>query len=171
MSDIPQVYVGTYAKYNSGNLNGEWLQLEDYASRDEFYEACAKLHSDEPDPEFMFQAYEGFPKAFYSESHLADELWDWLDLDESDRELLAVYIDWTNDDAATIRQARDAFMGTFKDEEDWAYDYIDGTGMLSAMPENLRNYFDYAAFARDAHLGGDVAFIEHAGETWVFDNH
>ena len=31
-----RVYVGTYAKYNGGSLEGKWLDLEDYADKDEF---------------------------------------------------------------------------------------------------------------------------------------
>lgn len=83
-----RIYVGTYGKYNAGNLTGKWLDLEDFADRDAFYEACKALHADEPDPEFMFQDFEGFPRAFYSESNVPAELFAWLELDEDDRELL-----------------------------------------------------------------------------------
>lgn len=53
-----RIYCGTYHKYNSGSLKGEWIDLTDFADKDEFYEYCAELHSDEDDPEFMFQNYE-----------------------------------------------------------------------------------------------------------------
>ena len=52
------VYVGTYGKYNNGSLFGAWLDLSDYADKEEFYEACRELHKDEEDAEFMFQDYE-----------------------------------------------------------------------------------------------------------------
>ena len=42
------------AKYNAGSIKGAWLDLEYYADRDAFLEACKKLHEDESDPEFMF---------------------------------------------------------------------------------------------------------------------
>ena len=35
-----KVYVGTYGKYNNGSLFGAWLDLSDYADKEEFYEAC-----------------------------------------------------------------------------------------------------------------------------------
>jgi antirestriction protein len=38
------------------------------------------------------------------------------------------------------------------------------------FPEHLRNYKDYEAYARDARLGGDVSFVEHDGDVWVFFN-
>ena len=41
------VYVGTYGKYNNGSLFGAWLDLSDYADKEEFYEACRELHKDE----------------------------------------------------------------------------------------------------------------------------
>ena len=47
-----QVYVGTYAKYNNGNLYGKWIDLTDYSDSEEFYQACKELHADEADPEF-----------------------------------------------------------------------------------------------------------------------
>ena len=51
----PQVYVGTYRKYNNGNLDGGWITLTDYPNYAAFMEACYKLHKDEHDPELMIQ--------------------------------------------------------------------------------------------------------------------
>lgn len=70
-----RVYVGTYAKYNSGSLNGKWLTLSDYKDRSEFYAACRELHKDEADPEFMFQDWEGVPSWMIGESHIDAEVW------------------------------------------------------------------------------------------------
>ena len=87
------VYVGTYRKYNEGSIKGKWLKLEDYADYEDFLKAAQELHADEEDPELMFQDFEGFPRHYYNESSLDKDLWDWLALDEDDRELLEVYID------------------------------------------------------------------------------
>ena len=86
----PRVYVGTYSKYNNGSLNGGWIDLDGH-DKQSFLQACQELHKDEHDPEIMFQDYEGFPQHFYNESYLPDELWDWLALDENDRQLLHHY--------------------------------------------------------------------------------
>jgi antirestriction protein len=165
-----RVYVGTYAKYNSGSIEGKWLYLEDYADRDAFLAACAELHKDESDPELMFQDFEGFPKSYYSESNVPAELWDWLELDENDRELLDVYQEHV-DQSGTIEQAQENFAGTFSNESDWAASILDDTGALQEIPENLRYYFDYDAYARDARMNGDVVFAHHDGDVWVFWNH
>lgn len=169
VSATPRVYVGTYAKYNNGSIKGEWLDLDDYASKDDFLKACAELHKDEADPELMFQDYEGFPASYYGESYIKPELWDWLELDDDDRELLAVYQEHVDQDG-DIDRARDAFMGKANSEADWAAEWLEDTGGLEGVPEHLQNYIDYEAYARDARLGGDVTFARHDGNLWVFHN-
>ena len=165
----PRIYVGTYAKYNNGSIEGKWLDLEDYTDKESFYEACAELHNDESDPEYMFQDHEGIPEGMVSESHIDEKVWEWLQLDDDDRELLMVYQEHIREDA-DIEEARDAYDGQYDSEQDWAYEYVESTGMLSECPEHLRNYFDYESFARDARLGGDMCFIRHDGQLWAFRN-
>jgi antirestriction protein len=166
-----RIYVGTYAKYNSGSIAGAWLDLETYSDKEAFLAACKELHKDEADPELMFQDFEGFPKSYYSESSVSDELFSYLELDEDDRKLLDVYREGVRDDG-TIEDARDAFMGSGYDTEaDWAAQYLDDTGGLEGVPEHLKNYIDYESYARDARLGGDVVFVRVDGDLWVFSNH
>lgn len=43
---------------------------------------------------------------------------------------------------------------------EYAEQFIEDTGMLDEMPENLRFYFDTEAFARDLIIGGDITEIE-----------
>jgi antirestriction protein len=120
----PRIYVGTYGKYNSGSIAGAWIDLEGH-NKESFYAACRDLHKDETDPEFMFQDFEGFPREFYGESGCDAELWEWLVLDENDRELLSRYVDAIGSDGLTIEDARDAFYGT--------------TDNLAEFAENLAN--------------------------------
>ncbi len=169
MNTEARIYVGTYAKYNSGSIQGEWLTASDYTDKEDFLKACAELHSDEADPELMFQDYEGIPKGMVSESSVEDALWEWLELDEDEQTLLAVYQEHVNQDG-TIEEARDCFHGTFRTKEDYAEDYMESAGGLERMPQNLRCYFDFEAYARDCELSGDVTFAEHEGEYWVFSN-
>lgn len=78
-----RVYVGTYNKYNSGSLFGKWLDLSDYSDKDEFLEACADLHKDEQDPEYMFQDYENIPETLFSESSLSEKFFELRDATEN----------------------------------------------------------------------------------------
>ncbi|SIQ39975.1 Antirestriction protein (ArdA) [Chryseobacterium sp. RU37D] len=78
--DIASIYVSTYAKYNNGSLYGKWLNLSDYSDYDELLTAMYELHSDESDPEFMLQDYEGcelFEKlGLISECHISKDIYD-----------------------------------------------------------------------------------------------
>ena len=53
--ETARVYVGTWKKYNEGNLSGAWLDLTKYANYQEFVKACHNIHADESDAEFMIQ--------------------------------------------------------------------------------------------------------------------
>lgn len=149
MSDTPRLYVGTYAKYNDGNLFGKWIDLEDFDCKEDFLEACAELHKDEDDPELMFQDFEGFPREMYSESSVSDELWDnWVLLNDSQREILQAYLEDV-DSSGTIEQAEEAYQGQHKSELDFAYELVEDLGYMNDMSEHLRMYFDYEKFAQD----------------------
>ena len=164
----PSVYVGTYAKYNSGSIAGKWLDLTNYATYEDFIAACVELHSDETDPELMFQDFENFPAEYYHETEINSSLWDeYLLISDSEKEILAAYIEATGASAteATLEDARDRHHGQYNSFLDFAYEYIDSSGMLSDVPESIQRYFDYEAFARD--LSYD--FSEHDGH--IFSNY
>lgn len=43
---------------------------------------------------------------------------------------------------------------------EYAISYLEDTGLLDQIPENLRYYFDTESFARDLELNGDIASLE-----------
>lgn len=151
---MPSIYVGTYAKYNAGSLNGARLYIEDYNCKDEFINACLEVHADEDDPELMFQGWEGIPSCFISECHVDEKLWDYLDCNEDDGAKEAYCEEFGQWDGE--EEFRDKYIGQFNSRADLAADYVDGCGLLDNLPESLRYYFDYDACGRDMILGGDV---------------
>lgn len=89
------VYVGTYGKYNSGSIAGKWLKLSKYESKNEFLQACKRLHRDESDPEFMFQDYENIPESMIDESFISDEIWTVFEiLKKYDANLQEAFAEW-----------------------------------------------------------------------------
>nr|WP_298659105.1 antirestriction protein ArdA [uncultured Flavobacterium sp.] len=131
----PRLYVGTYAKYNNGSIQGAWMDLDSFSDADEFIEAIKELHSDEEDPEFMFQDYEGFPECFYSESMSTKEieqLYEYLNMDEEDRELLTMYAEATGYSIEDIdlSDAQDAFHGTADSEAGFAEQIAEECGEI-----------------------------------------
>ena len=148
-----RVFVSTYAKYNSGSLKGEWLDLEDYACKQDFYEACAELHSDEVDPEWMFSDHEDIPKFFIGESCLSDDIWSYMDCNMDD-EVKAAYVEardrWDEDDCSS------SYIGEFDSFTELAEHLVNEQGLLGELPGHLQYYFNYEAYGRDIRLNGDV---------------
>ena len=123
-----QVYVGTYAKYNNGNLYGKWIDLTDYSDSEEFYQACKELHADEADPEFMFQdtnfdqELDVVCEKFVSECRIEPELWEAFELDE--KELSQVSAVWDEYDdrlsiSEALKKASDAYCGHYSSLEEY----------------------------------------------------
>jgi antirestriction protein len=166
---MAHIYVSTYAKYNAGNLHGEWLDPEDYADLQDFLEACRALHADESDPELMYQDHEDCG-GFVSESNVNPELWDWLELDESDRAILRVYREYIDSDG-DIEAARDAFQGTHDTESDFAEELCSDIYELDKLPSLLSCHIDWEGVARDLSYG-DYSFCrdDETGKLFVFRN-
>jgi len=159
------VYVGTYAKYNNGSIEGKWMDLEEYSDKETFIAACQELHKDEEDPELMFQDWEGIPEGMISECHIDQEVFAWLDLDDDEREILAAYRD-NIDQTGTLEQAQEVFVGRASSKEDFAeqmfYDCY-------TIPRELESYIDWSRVVRDLECG-DYTFVYDGGEYIVFRN-
>lgn len=149
------IYVGTYAKYNSGSIFGMWIDLESVSDAYEFFEVCRALHSDEADPEFMMQDYQGFPEELYHESMSVDDvekILAFVELDDNDREMLDDYCECYGGDATDtdmIDIARERSMGKFDTFQEFADQCADEVLYCMNAPEFCTRYFDYESYARD----------------------
>ncbi|WP_416347574.1 antirestriction protein ArdA [Acerihabitans sp. TG2] len=149
----PSVYVGTYHKYNCGSIYGQWFDLTDFDDEEDFYAACGKLHGDEADPELMFQDWEGIPTGLVSEGHVT---WDFIDsLKQAEAEGQGgAFVAWVECSGACDYDAfQEAYCGEAESEEDYARDSAEDSGLLNEVPESLRCYFDFEAYARDLFCG------------------
>lgn len=168
-----RVYVGTYGKYNAGSIKGEWFDLEDYADKADFLQACADLHADETDPEFMFQDWEGLPADMIGESWIDENAFQWISLDDDDRELITVYREAIGNEfpdiESEIEAARDAFQGTADTEAEFAERTAEELGEI---PENLPTWIciDWQQ-SWDSGLQSAYSTHYHNGEIWFFLNH
>ena len=127
----PAVYVGTYGKYNDGSIDGKWLKLSDYENADAFYKACRELHSDDPDPEFMFQDHENMPCEFGESGDIAEvykllEIIKDLDLDaDVIRAGIALNI--------PLESIENAYYGEYSSDIEFAEDYAEMRGFEEPM--------------------------------------
>lgn len=148
------VYVGTYAKYVGGSLAGEWMNLADYDSKEEFIAACIELHADEGEPELMFQDWENIPEGLISECGISSALFELMKLlSEDEEEAFTEWADFrgediTADPAASVDTFRDQYCGEWESEEEYAEELFNECYAYE-IPEGLRYYIDYARFARD----------------------
>ncbi|PCI21054.1 hypothetical protein COB64_00850 [Candidatus Wolfebacteria bacterium] len=80
----------------------------------------------------------------------------------------ALYLaEYLNVSMADILDQLDDVMLFEGDARSYAENYIEDTGLLDEMPENLRYYFDVDAFARDMLLSGDINEVEIQGTTYI----
>ncbi len=63
----------------------------------------------------------------------------------------------------------EAFAGVYKNEVEWAEEYLEGTGMFDNVNETIRQYFDFEAYARDMECGA-MSFVEYNHQVYVFYN-
>ena len=160
------VYVGTYAKYNEGSLNGKWLKVSDFADKDEFISKCKSIHNDEREPEPMFQDWENIPSGFISESWISENVFELLNeinnLTDCEQEAFFAWIENYGYDIESevpydlLSKFKDAYVGQYDSEEDFACKIIEE---CYELPEFAKTYFDYNAFARDLFIS-DYIYID-----------
>lgn len=151
----PMVYVGTYGKYNGGDVYGEWLDLTKFTDVDEFVDVCKVLHGP-GDHEFMIQDYQNFPKALYSESlsmDLMQKAIDYANLDSDEQEFVEAYADaWgaqafeNNEVSDLLRDANDHFFCMENDLEDRITEIF-----YESYPQavDIEGYIDWDKVIRD----------------------
>lgn len=160
------IYCGTYKKYNEGSLFGEWINLSDFADKEEFLEYCKKLHKDEEDPELMFQDMEYIPSWLGGESWISPMIWDLMNEDEDRLDVLGHYLQACTIDTdgktaeELLDEAEEMFVGHFDDEEDLGREMA--AQMLNIPPE-IDPYFNYEDY------GHSFTYDWYEDEGYYFD--
>ena len=158
-----KVYVSTWAKYNNGNLKGKWVDIEGHDA-ESFLEECREIHSDEKEPEFCYQDYEGIPRELQNENEVIDAVWAYVELDSNERKVVSAYCE--ENDFSTVDEILESHSATVEKPIDWAYDYVN-EHLSENVPDVIVRYFDYEAYLRDAKLEG-MNFIRYDNEFYVF---
>lgn len=166
LTTTPRIFLTDYASYNNGSQFefGHWVDLTDFSDADElneyiqnhFEEADEKSPLDSPREEIMITDFEGFPKAFYSESSMNfDALFEYFERVEScgyDIEVIEAFAEIGNYDIKDVDSFFDAleeaYCGEYKSDEDFAEDLAEQTGVeiSNSWPHNC---IDWERAARD----------------------
>ena len=161
-SDSPSLYCGTYGKYNEGNFNGMWVNVSTFDSYDDFLNFCKAIHSDEEDPELMYQDFENIPDSLYHESMGEEEfnnLLKYCELcDDYSVEAVDDFLEW--DSTEDLDRMPDAYAGVYDSEEDFALEIVNERCDIDKMMGDLAYYFNYEALTRDLFVG-DYYFGSH----------
>jgi antirestriction protein len=154
-----RLYVGTYFKYNNGSLKGAWLDLQDYGNVEEFYTACAELHKDEEDPEFMYQDYEGFPDCYYSESSVDSRLWDeyFPACQKYEEDAVNAFISlYSADDLAHFE---DSYQGAYDSPAEYAEEFTEQCYDLKGLPDFIRYCIDWDRVADQMEINFEDGYV------------
>lgn len=160
-----KIYIASLSDYNAGVLHGAWFDLDHYDNHDDLlFDIQEKVLDTSPTcpPDSDYPAEEW-------EIHDVEDAhsgWERMSLEalvalnsaiNEHGEAFRVWVEEMNGDPEDVSAFEDAYEGEYNSELDYIYQYIEDTGMLDGIPDNIRNYFDYEAFARDVFMT-DLSF-------------
>ncbi|WP_309385688.1 antirestriction protein ArdA [Cerasicoccus frondis] len=172
----PRAYIACLASYNAGILHGGWIDLD---GAEEIAEAIESILSNSPETDAEEWAihdheYCGNLSEYAGLTCLQNiiDAHQQCEQDGIDWEQFIEFCDHLGEDleVSNIRKFQDAYAGSARSLVAWCEEFLDETGQLSEVPENLRFYFNYEAFARDMEIN-DVFTLDHGGDVLVFWHH
>ena len=168
---ILAVYLTNLGKYNEGYLIGEWVELQ--ITDEELDAVLERIGINEQYEEYFITDYEsdyGLTANEYSSISTLNELAEQVaDLDEYDRDILTALMSEGYTLADALCKVDDVMVYyDCHDMTDVAYAYIEETGLLDSVPENIARYFDYEAFGRDMSYEGQFIFTNDGNCIEVF---
>lgn len=162
-----KIFLTNLGKYNEGELVGEWISLP--ISEEELEAVKERIGINEQYEEWFITDYEtditGVEVGEYDNLEELNELAETLEeLDDADRIAVQAMLSEGFEFDDTVKKASDGDYMIYYDcdnMEDVAREYADETGLLSSIPENLQNYFDFEAYGRDMSFEGQFVFIDN----------
>tara|TARA_R110002096_G_scaffold321656_1_gene515796 strand:- start:281 stop:796 length:516 start_codon:yes stop_codon:yes gene_type:complete len=162
-SATPKVYVSTYQTYNNGSLEGQWIDLDDFDTKEDFYEHLSKLNCKiwkEDDPEYMFQDYENYPEEYYSESGMEEDVFRFIqEVDDEEKDMFIAFLDnWGfSDFDECFQQFVDRKTG-YDNWEDFAYEYAEQQFDKNFIESGYFNFDRYESDLKMEHtmLAGQI---------------
>jgi antirestriction protein len=171
-----QCYISTYGLYNSGYLTGRWFDADEIQDSDEVLSEIQRLAAkDGVDPEFvgdelMVQDTDGFPIDPGESLARAAEIAEIIGEDEEMHFRVSLLEEAHGLHGLSIEEIRDTAQEMHwiegNNREDCAAEFLEEMGELNDIPENLRNYFDFEAYARDMVIEG-WAEVRKNGRTYL----
>ena len=154
----PRIYVACIAAYNNGCLHGRWITA---TTPDAIRTRVHAMLAASPIPdaeEWAIHDYEGFHGANLSEYTSFETVCELADFIEEHGELGSKVLSHFGDDLTEARAAFDEYAGEYLSAADFAEQLHENTG--TQIPQSLRYYIDWEAFARDMALNGEIMVFQ-----------
>jgi antirestriction protein len=189
-----RAYFASLSDYNAGHLHGVWVDLEgldETEIQDEINAmlrrsrhpnvtyTCSECDGDntpcdlcggkgkyESAEEWSIHNYDDMPNM--GENPALSDLVEYVQMKGEHGEAWDAYLDCVGASYATESDFHEKYAGEASSEHAWVEQWIDDSGLLHGLDENLSRYFDYAAYLRDMKLGGDVSFEHIDGTVYAF---
>ena len=171
-TDSPRVYAACLSSYNSGRLHGAWIDCnqDEEAIMAEISAMLAKSPTPSAE-EWAFHDYENFQGISIGENESAETLAEIGQFLGEHGELggaLVSHFGGVNYLEAAKEALEQNYAGEYDSTLEWAEESLKDQGVLDGLTENLRNYFNFEAYARDCALGGGIYTIEISGKVHIF---
>lgn len=132
---------------------GLWVDIDQITGWDDVSELLSAAFPDSVIDEILCADVEGLAHHFYASNCDSFGMAEWLDFLEEkqtchlDDAVISAYFD--NCGVSSLDDVEEAYWGQFDSDDDFATEFLSSTGDIESIPEHLRYYFDYSAFARD----------------------
>lgn len=150
-------FITNLGKYNEGELIGKWITFP--IDDDDLEKVLEEIGINERYEEYFFTDYENNIFNFGEYSNISEindivERFDKL-CEDNEEEIVVALCDYYND----IDDVENSIDNTYiywdvNDMEDVAREYVEETGYLQNIPDNIAQYFDYESFGRDMSYDG-----------------
>lgn len=147
----PRIYVACLAAYNSGMLHGAWIDANQ--SAEEIEAEVQEMLKASPCPmaeDWAIHDYEGFCGIRLSEYESFETVAELAELLAEHGPAFVAFYNDQGDLEYAKEHFEDAYVGQYKNEEDFAYEHIE---TLGPIPDYLENYIDYKSYAHDLFIG------------------
>lgn len=158
-----KIYLTNLGKYNEGELVGEWVKPP--ATDEELEKVKERIGINKFYEEWFITDYEtnfGFKVDEYANLDELNGMAETLDnLSDTEIEIMEALTENGYDLEDALETLDNViYYSDCEDMEDVAYKYIEETGLLNNVPQEIARYFDYAAFGRDIETEGNFIFTD-----------
>ena len=171
--DSPAIYVACLASYNKGVLFGRWIDLEECEDLHDLQQCVKQVLAESPEPmaeEWAIHDSQGLPAFLECEYPELSDLNDYVEgtANADDRDAYMIACEYRGE-VLSEDDFNEYYHGHHSSPEHFVEEWYEDTGMLSQVPEHLRNYINWESVWNDMDCDGWHAYYANGGY-YIFSN-